>query len=99
MDIQLILEFINSFGKYHQVFLKNPQRGFLGHLVIIYILHLFLFSFLEKEGKKERKVYTVELFYLIINIDRHLSSENHSTYLMVTYFFLIKGTVEERKKP
>ena len=98
MDKQLILEFLNSFGKYLSVFLKNL---FSGLPLLCNNLHTppFLCSFLEKEGKKERKVYTVELFYLIINIDRHLSSENHSTYLMVTYFFLIKGTVEERKKP
>ena len=27
MDIQLILEFNNSFGKYHSVFPKNPFLG------------------------------------------------------------------------
>ena len=29
MDIQLILEFKNSFGKYHPVFPKNPKSAFL----------------------------------------------------------------------
>ena len=33
VDIQLILEFKNSFGKYHPVCRKNPQRVFLGHAV------------------------------------------------------------------
>ena len=28
VDIQLILEFRNSFGKYHPVSLKNPERAF-----------------------------------------------------------------------
>ena len=30
VDIQLILEFKNSFGKYHPVFPKNPEREFSG---------------------------------------------------------------------
>ena len=40
-DIQLILEYKNSFGKYHPVFLKNPYREFfLGHSVYILLLLL-----------------------------------------------------------
>ena len=33
VDIQLILEFKNSFGKYHPVFPENPERRFLEHPV------------------------------------------------------------------
>ena len=34
-DILLILEFKNSFGKYHPVFIRNLEREFLGHPVEI----------------------------------------------------------------
>ena len=37
VDIQLILYFKNSFGKYHPVFPKSPQEGFWDTLYIIHI--------------------------------------------------------------
>ena len=37
VDIQLILDFKNSFGKYHSVFPKNSLKGFLGRTVHISI--------------------------------------------------------------
>ena len=37
MDIQLILQFKNSFGKFSPVCPKTPERAFLGHPVDIFI--------------------------------------------------------------
>ena len=46
MNIQLILEFKISFGKYHSVFPKNHYRAFLGAPCIqnIVILHIKSFN-------------------------------------------------------
>ena len=50
VDIQLILEFKNIFGKYQLVFPKNPENYlFLGHPVYIYI-------FIERERETERYI-------------------------------------------
>ena len=35
VDIQLILEFKNSFRKYHLLFNKKPKEFFLGHSVYL----------------------------------------------------------------
>ena len=36
-DIQLILEFKTRCGKYHPVFPKNAEKGFLEHAVQLYL--------------------------------------------------------------
>ena len=57
MDIQLILEFRKSFGKYQPVFPKNPKKFFWTPCAKNYIRHLFPTGTTDSQNQGKEKIH------------------------------------------
>ena len=88
--IQLILEFKNSFGKYHSVFPKNPWRAFFyGHPVYITYIYLYIFRVIYLSTNLISKKFTLYIYKQIKNLKLSIYSSNSQSSYLSTYVLYV----------